>query len=304
MPGEQLAQESGVGILVGEVTAAAQHQGLVQSPLELAVALLGVTVLVALAGLDGLGRQAVVAQQGLVTPLERLWPPRRLHTGGQAVGAVELGHAAHLPQAILQTLAEALEALGETDGARLPIGVGQDEVVDQMGKGDASQGDAQIGAVGEVGGRQPAGVVDLAEEDLLGGAVFGPPLLDAPLQGPQLAIAEAAGVLPFQLPKQRLGLKHGIDSELLLNPGPDLLEGVFASPPGMLHAHLAWQPVQAPIFACGLGVHVGLGSGQRQRHTLLQGLAQAQDLLVRDHRGLLSGQAAPMVSVRSYPGEF
>ncbi len=302
---EQPLEKGDVAVAVGKVAAAAQHQRLVQRPLELVMALLDVAVFVALAGLDRLRLQPIVAQQRLVAALEALLTLRSgLHTSGEAVGAVQLGHAAHLPQSVLQALAEALVALREANGAGFPIGVGQDEVVDQVREGHAGQGDAQVGAVGEVRSSQPSGVVDLAEEDLLGGAVLGPPLLDPSLQSTQLPIAEAAGVLPFQLPEQRLGLEPGIDSQLLLNPGPDLLEGVLASPPSMLHAHLAWQPVQAPIFACGLGVDVGLGSGQRQRHTLLQGRAQAQDLLVRDHRGLLSGQTAPMVSVGSYPGEF
>jgi hypothetical protein len=285
--GEQLAQEDGVGVTAGEVAAAAQHQRLVQRPLELAVALLGVAVLVALARPDGLGRQGVVAQQGLVAPLERLRPPRGLHTGRQPVGAVQLRHAAQLPQGVLQALTEARVALGEADGARLPVGVGQDEVVEQVGEGQAGQGDAQVGAVGEVGGGQPAGVVDLGEEHLPGRAELGPPALDPPLKRPQLAVGEAAGVLPLQILEQRLGLEAGIEGQLLLDPGPGPVKGVLACPPGVLHSYLAWQPVQLPVGACGLAVDAGLGSGQRERHTLLQCLAQAQNLLVRDHRGLL-----------------
>ncbi|HEX2185771.1 MAG TPA: hypothetical protein VHN78_09730, partial [Chloroflexota bacterium] len=143
--GEQPPQEGGVGLPAGEVAAAPQHQGLVQRPLEPAVTLLGVAVLVGLARLDRLRRQPVVAQQGLVAPLEDLRVGPRLHGGGQAVGAVQLGHAAQLPQGVLQALAEALVALGEADGARLPVGVGQHEVVDQVGEGAALQGDAQVG---------------------------------------------------------------------------------------------------------------------------------------------------------------
>ncbi len=302
--GEHVAQEGGVGIAAGEVTTAAQHQGLVQGPLELTVALLGVTVLVALAGLDGLGSQAVVVQQGLVTSLERLRPPCGLHAGGQAVGAVQLGHAAQLPQGVLQALAEALVALGEAHGARLPVGVGQHEVVDQVGEGDAIDGHAQVGAVGEVTGGQPSGVVDLSEEDFPGRAVLGPPLLDAPLQSPQLTVGEVSRVPPLQGLEEGFGLQAGVYRELLFNPGPDHLEGVLACPPGVLHAYLAGQSVQPLVLACRLAVHTGLGSSQRQRHTLVQRLAQAQNLLVRDHRGLLSGQATPMVSARSQPGEF
>jgi hypothetical protein len=105
------------------------------------VPLLHVAVLVALARLDGLGCQGVVIQEGLVTPLERLGASRRLHGSGQAVGAVQLRYSAEFPQGVLQALAEALESLGEAEGAGLPVGVGQDKVVDQVGERGALEGD-------------------------------------------------------------------------------------------------------------------------------------------------------------------
>ena len=52
---EHLLQERLVSLPAGEVPAAPQHQRLVQGPLELVMALLGVAVFMALAGLDGLG---------------------------------------------------------------------------------------------------------------------------------------------------------------------------------------------------------------------------------------------------------
>lgn len=260
------------------------------------VALLGVAVLVPLARLDGLGRQAIVVEQGLVAALERLRPPGGLHGGGQAVGTVQLRHAAELPQGVLQALAEALVALGEADGARLPVGIRQDEVVEQVGEGDACQGDGQVGAVGEVGGGQPSGVVDLGEEDLPGRPVLGPPALDAPLQRPQLAVRKATGVLPLQGLEEGFGLQARALTQLLLDPGPGPVEGVRARAPGVLHADLTGQPIQPPVFARRLAIQARLGGGQRQRHTLLQGLAQAQNLLVRDH-----GDSFPVKAPRWYP---
>lgn len=106
---EELAQERLVGPAAVEVPAAAQQQRLFQGPLELAVALLDIAVLVALARLDGLRLQAVVPQQRLVTLLERLRPLHaRLDGRGQPVGAMHLRHAAEFPQGVLQPLAEAL----------------------------------------------------------------------------------------------------------------------------------------------------------------------------------------------------
>jgi hypothetical protein len=180
---EQLPQECLVGRPAGEVPAAAQHQGLVQRPLELPVALLHVAVLMRLRRVDRLPLQAVVPQQRLVTPLKGRAITAGRDRGRQGVGAMHLGSAAQLGQGVLQALAEALEALAEADGAGLPVGVGQHEVVDQVREGLAVDGHLQAAGVREVRGAQLAGLVDLAEEHLLGRAVQGPPLLDVPLQG-------------------------------------------------------------------------------------------------------------------------
>jgi hypothetical protein len=302
--GEQLLEEGGVGVAAGEVAAAAQQQGLVQGALEAVVPLLDVAVLVGLAGSDGLALKAVVAQQGLVASLEDLGLGPGLDGGGQAVGAVHLGDAAEFPEGVLEPLAEALVALGEADSAGLPVGVSEDEVVDQVGEGEASEGDAQVGAVGEVTGGQASGVVILGEEDLLGGPVLCPPAFDPALQGAELSIGEASGLLALQGQEEGLGLQGGVEGQLLLDPAPGFVKGVLACPPGVLHAYLAGQPLKPPVLACGLAVHAGLGRGQRQRHTLLQGQAQAEDLLVRDHRGSFPVRGSPMLSACSDTGEF
>jgi hypothetical protein len=132
--GEQPPQEPLVRRPAGEVPAAAQHQGLVQRPLELPVALLHVAVLVRLRRVDRLALQAVVPQQRLVTPLKGRAIAAGWDRGRQGVGAMHLGNAAQLGQGVLQAVAEALEALGEADGAGLPVRVGQHEVVDQVRK--------------------------------------------------------------------------------------------------------------------------------------------------------------------------
>ncbi len=98
---EQLPQERLVRRPAGEVPAAAQHQGLVQRPLELPVALLHVAVLVRLRRVDRLAPQAVVPQQRLVAPLKG-----RAITAGrdgrrQGVGAMHLGNATQLGQGVL-----------------------------------------------------------------------------------------------------------------------------------------------------------------------------------------------------------
>ena len=195
---EELTQERLVGTAAVEVPAAPQQQRLVQSTLELAVALLDVTVLIALARLDGLRLQAVVAQQSLVALLEGFRPGNaRLDGRSQPVGTMHLRHAAEFPQGVLQPLAEALQALRDTDRAGLPVRVGQHEVVDQVLERRAVDGHAQVGAVREVAGTKPARIMDLGEEHLLGRARQGAPAADTALQGAELAVGAASGVAPW-----------------------------------------------------------------------------------------------------------
>ena len=149
---EQPAQEGEVVAVAGEVAAAAEHQRLAQRPLELAVALLDVAVLVGAGRVDRLPGQAVVLQQRLVAALEDLGLGPRRHRRGQAVGAVDQGHAAQFPQGVLEPLAEALEALGKTDRSSLPIGVSEHEVVDQVRERRPRHRHAEVGAVGKVAG--------------------------------------------------------------------------------------------------------------------------------------------------------
>lgn len=209
--GKQLPQERCVGRPAGKVAAATQQQRLVQRPLELPMALFHVAVLMRLRRVDGLALQAVVPQQGLVAALKgRSITPRR-HRRGQGIGAMDARHAAQLGQGVLQAVAEALEALGEADGAGLPVRVGQHEVVDQVRKRLTADGDLQARGVREVRGTQTPRFVDLGEEDLLGRPMQGAPLFDVPLEGAELSIGEAVGIGPLQPVEHGLGLQARIE---------------------------------------------------------------------------------------------
>jgi hypothetical protein len=284
--GKQLPQEHHVGIAASEVPAATQHQGLVQASLELMVALLHVAVLIALASLDGLALQAVVLQQRLVALLERL-PSEdpRLDGGRQPIRAVQGRHAAQFPQGVLQALAEALQALRKTDSSCLPIRVSEHEVIDQVREGAARDGDTQGGAVREIAGRQPARVMDLGEENLLGRPLLGPPLLDPSLQGPQLALGKAARLLPLQGLEERLGFQARVEGQLFQGPGPDLREGVGPGTPVAVHASdLCGQLVKAAILTGGLGVHARLGGCQLLEQPMLVEAKELTHLVIGDHR--------------------
>jgi hypothetical protein len=282
---EQPSQELLIRRPAVEVPAAPQQQGLLQRPLELVVALLGVAVLVGLARLDGLALETVVPQQGLVSLGERRPFSAWRHGGRQPVGAVELGHAAQLEQGVLKPLAQALETLGEADRAGLPVRVCQHEVVDQVVKQQTIDGHPQFGAVREVTGPEASRMMDLGEEDLLGVAVQRPPGFDPPLQGAKLTVGETAGEAALQVGEQGFGLQAGVELEHDFELRPDIDEGVRSRSPVAVHAFdLRRQPPEAAILARRLGAHAGLGGGQFLGQSVPVEMMQSADLVIRNHR--------------------
>ena len=105
------------------------------------VALFGISILMGLAGVDGLSLQAVVGQQGAVTLSEQIPIAEVVDRGAEPIGAVHLGNPSQFPESVLEPLAEALETLGKTDRGGLPIGIGQDEVINHVIEWLAGQGD-------------------------------------------------------------------------------------------------------------------------------------------------------------------
>jgi hypothetical protein len=282
---KQPPQELLVGGPTVEVAVPPQQQRLLQRPLKAMVTLLHVAVLVALAGLDGLALQSVVPQQALITVVEAgPFGPRR-DGGGEPIRAMKLGHAAQLEQGVLQALAQTLQALREADGAGLPVAVSQHEVVDHVVERRAVDGHLQIGAVGEVAGRQPSGVMVLGEEHLLGLTVQRSPGPHPPLQGSQLGVGEPARMTALQIDEQRLGLQAGVESQQLLQLGPDVGEGIGSRRVVAFHDRdLAGQAAEAAILASGLGIESRLGRGPFPGHVLKIEPKEQANLLISDHR--------------------
>jgi hypothetical protein len=282
--GEHLTHEHGVGFTAGEVPAAPQHQRLVQGPFELAVALLDIAVLVAVAGLNRLPPHAIVPQQCLITLRERLAFFTRRDGRGQPVGPMDLGNTAQLPHRVLEPFAETLQALGETDRPRLPVGVRQHEVVDQMRKRHAGNGDAQAAAMGEIRGAQPTRLVDLREDHFLGGSVQRSPALEPALQGPQLVGREPARMLPLQFREQGGGQQAGVHTQQFLQVRPNVAEGVRSGAPIVFHAwHLTGQLAELPVFARGLLIDADFVSRLRFGQALPVEATEATYLLIGDH---------------------
>jgi hypothetical protein len=130
--------------------------------------LFAIPVLVSAGGIGGLGLESVMPQQRLVLRRVLLRVAVVMHRQGHAIGAMPLRHTAQLPQGVLQPRAETGETLGEAQHHVLPVRGRQHEVVDPVGEGLTLNGHPQVVQVGKVGGRQPAGLMDLGEEHFLG----------------------------------------------------------------------------------------------------------------------------------------
>lgn len=166
-------------------------------------------------------------------------------------------------------------------------------MVDQVWEQLTADGHAETVHVREVRGTQPAGMMHLVEVDFLGGAVHGPPIMDAALQAPQLAVGEAAGMLPLEPGEEGLGLQAGGGLQLLLDGGPDVGEGIGPGAPiACRRRQLAGQAFQGPVPPCGFAVDADLGSGRAQGRSLIEQAEQPPHMNIRGfgHRKLLPWQ--------------
>ena len=282
-PGHEPLEERLIVAPIGEITAASEHQGLVDGLLEAVVTLLDIPVLVGLPWLDRLAFEPVMREQTLVSPGEHLGFGIAVDRRGQAIGAVPFGNPSQLPQGILQPLAEALEALGEADGAGLPVGVGEHEVIDHVVERLAEDGDAELGHAGEIRFGEPTRLMDLGEEDLLGRPFEGSPLFDPPLQAAELDVGEPPRISALQVEEEGLGLEARVEPEQFEEIGPDILERVLPGPPGVRDSSLTGKRVGVTVLACRLLVDFGPIGGVGECVLGLEQLPQPPELTIGDH---------------------
>jgi hypothetical protein len=274
-------------IVVGsarEIPAATQHQGLIDRLLEAMMTLLDVAILVAMTRLDLLRRHATVRHQSFVTLRELFLVRRVVDCQTHPVGAMPLGHGAQLPQRVLQPFAQALEALREADRRRLPVRVRQDEVVHQMVETLLLDRHAQFVHRREVRRAQPAWLMHLREEHLLGRPARGTPELDVPLQRPQLVVGKTPRITPLQLAENRFGLEPRIAFEQVVDLAPDRLERIGPGRPIVRLGVFTGQLAQIAVFACRLLIHVREPRCPNDRAVIQKDLKQLADLFVSDHR--------------------
>ena len=282
-PGHELLEEQLVIASAGEVATASEHQGLVDGLLEAVVTLLDIPILVGLSRLDRLAFEPVMGEQSLVASGEHLRVGIAVDRRGQAIGAVTPGDSSQFPQGVLQPFAEALEALGEADGAGLPVGIGEHEVIDQVVERLAEDGDAELDHAGEIALGEPTRLVDLGEEDLLGRPFQGSPLLDPSLQAPELDVGEPTGTAALQVEEEGLGLEARVEPELIDEFGPDVLERVLPGPPGMRDSSLTGEQFGVAVLACRLLIDLGPIGGVGERVFGLEQLPQPPELTIGDH---------------------
>ncbi len=282
-PGHEPLEEQLIVATAGEIAAPPQHQGLVDGLLEAVMTLLDVAILVGLSRLDRLTFEPVMGEQSPVASGEHLGFGGAVDRGGQAIGAVSPGNSSQFPQGVLQALAEALEALGEADGAGLPVGIGEHEVIDQVVERLAKDGDAELGHAGEVALGEPTRLMDLREEDLLGRPFEGTPLLDPTLQATELDVGEPPRIAALQVEEEGLGLEARIEPEQFQEIGPDVLERVLPGPPGMGDPSLTGQEIGVAVLACRLLVDLGPIGGVGERGFGLEQLPQPPELTIGDH---------------------
>ena len=211
---DDLLDERLVAGSVVEAARAAQAQGLVERGLERVVARLDRAVLVRLAGVAAARAHAVVPAQVGVAARQILLFGQVLEGRREAVGAVFLGHAAELPQRALQAGGQRNEALAAGDDHRMaPAGMGEHELVETMVESRAFHDDVELVGHGEVGQPQAAWRMLLREVDLAFGAVRGPPLPQAALQGAKHALVIGAWMAALKLLEQRDGVELVVDTQ-------------------------------------------------------------------------------------------
>jgi hypothetical protein len=281
--GHELLEEGLIVASAAEIAAASQHQGLIDGLLETVMALLDVAILVGLSGLDRLAFEPVVGEQSLVSPGEHLGLGVAVNCGGQAIGTVSPWDSSQFPQGVLQAFGEALEALGEADGAGLPVGVGEDEVIDDVVERLAEDGDAELGHAGEVRFGEATRLVDLGEKHLLGRPFEGPPLFDPALQATELDVGESAREAALKVKEKGLGLEARVEPEPFQQFGPNVLERVLPGPPGVRDASLTGERVGVEVLAYRLLVESSPVGGVGKSGFGLEQLSQPPELTIGNH---------------------
>jgi hypothetical protein len=261
-------QEHCVLLTAGKVPAATQQQGLLDRFLETPMRLFAIAVLVATRRVGCLRHQTIMSQQRLVIPREHFRVSIRMHRQRHAIGPMSLRHSSQGPQRVLQTFAQTGKTLRETDRHMFPVRVGQHEVIHHVLEALPLDGHREVVHVREVRRAQPARLMHLREEHLLGRSRQGTPPTHAPLQGPQQFVAVLPGIAFLQPAQQGQGLQAWCPFEFGLHLRPHRRQGIEPSPPTPCRTPLSGH-LPLPIFGCRLTIHARLEGCSLQRRAAL-----------------------------------
>lgn len=282
--GDNVLQKPHVLLAAGKVAAATQVQGLVHGRLEVSMRRLAVAVLVRLADVDPLARQAVVFQQTQVPRLKFAFGRQVVDRRGETIAAMPTRHAPQFPQRVLQAVGQGLERFRRAHRHRLPVRVGQHEVIDQVVERLTENRDSQRVHVGEVRSRQIPRVMHLLEHHRAGRAEQRSPLLDTPLERAAVARVQLPRMLALEPVEQRLRLQTRLRLQPGLSQRPQFRQRI---PPGAIGAAPllgAGKRSQRAILACRLLVHSSPPGCHRQPVLRIQIPKQLPYLSIRDHR--------------------
>jgi hypothetical protein len=283
----QLLQEVRILLAAGEVATAAEQQRLFDDGLEVPVRRLGIAVLVRLSHIDALARQAVVCQQVTIAGLELARRRQVVHRGAEAITAVPARHAAQFPQRILQTIGQRLERLRGAHGHGFPIRVGQHEMINHVIERLAGNGNVEPVHGSEVGRRQIARLVDLAEHNGLPRSVRGVPLPYPAFKSAAVRIEKLARICPPQPVEERLGPQSRFGSEAFFNLGPNRGKRVEPRAVGPRHSRLlagAGQRRMLAVMSGSFGAHACSPGRRVQGNSQIEFAVQASHLAIRNHR--------------------
>jgi len=250
-------------------------------------------------GIGRLGHETVVPQQRLIPRRVGLRVTVVVYRQRHPVRAVTCRHAAQVPQRVLQTLAQAGEALRKAQGHVLPVRVGQDEVIQQVRERQAREGDAEMVQVREVRGSQAARLMHLAEVDFLGRSVLRLPLPHPPLQRPPVLLPIRPWVLPLQPVQQRLRLQARLALQEFCQARPDPGQRIGPRPPGVRLPDFTRKLPQIPILPCRFAIHACLHRCVLERCSLVKVPPDFLDLRIA-HR--TPGSHGQLLSLVKLPG--
>lgn len=245
-PDDQVFHKRQVIFATEKIPAASQQEGLIDPPLQMPVGRFHIAVLVGRADVDSLGLEAVVIHQGSIALGVDLAIGQVVDCRTQAVRAMPPGHAAELPEGLLNPGRKRLERFRETERDRLDVRVGQHAVKQHVIKPQPGDRHPEIVHHGEIAGRQPARMMNLLEHHWLSRTRRAAPVGDSPLERPPRRVRKSAGIPRLQPLEQRLGHQSRLRFQPGLDFAPNLLERVL---PRAVIPRLFPSRRQPPIIA-------------------------------------------------------